>query len=454
MGTASYMAPEQAVDAKSADARADVYSLGVMLYECLTGELPVGTFDPPSVRKPGIDKRLDAIVAKCLKPAPEDRYPSAGALLADLEKLVSFTTSLPALSKETKAQRLVRRALETGKRVWRAVSVAVVLLAALLIGLVFLRARSVEVRLPPGVELMTDFGQKTPLSTPGRVDKATRLVTLGEGPDTVSVMAVGRTPELKAGAIVFGPPGDFTAGRAVVDVELNGDGLEVSALVDTQSLPPSSLEPLWALLRGPKPDARSALMLLGDHGRYVALVVSGSGGEPRLEWSLGPDKRGVLTAPLPTKTADVRLALRIDPETGELFGVVGADRDARVLGTGVWLGPYWRQLLSETPRFAVGCLDGTCAFKHLRLQGIALPSGLSPPAFPPQDVLSLPDDVSDAPGGGPGTKRSADTKVPTKPAPPVAKTTPSAQPSPTKPPVKPPLPPPPPQRAAPLPKRK
>ncbi|MEW5740248.1 MAG: serine/threonine-protein kinase [Myxococcota bacterium] len=453
MGTASYMAPEQAVDAKSADARADVYSLGVMLYECLTGELPVGTFDPPSVRKPGLDKRLDGIIARCLKPAPEDRYASAGALLADLEKLVQFTTSLPALSKETKAQRLVRRAVEVGKRVWRGVSLAVVLVAALLIAMVFLRAGSTAERVAPGVELMTDFGQKTPLSTPGRLDKGTRLVTLGEGPDVVSVMALGRAPELVGGNILFGPPDDVTVGRAVVDAELQGDGLEVSALVDTQPIPPSALEPLWALFRGPRPEARSALMLLGDHGRYVALVVSGSGAEPTLEWSLGPDKRGVITAPLPTKTEGLRLALRIDPETGELFGVVGAERDARVLGTGVWLGPHWRQLLSETPRFAVGCLDGTCAFKQLRLQGIALPSGLSPPAFPPEDLLAGPDDVPDAPGGGPGTKRPVVTKPAVKPPPTVAKTTPPAKPPPAKPPVKP-SPPPPPKKGVAAPPQK
>ncbi|MCC6336494.1 MAG: serine/threonine protein kinase [Myxococcales bacterium] len=451
MGTASYMAPEQAVDAKSAGPRADVYSLGVMLYECLTGELPVGTFDPPSVRKSGLDKRLDGIVSRCLKPAPEDRYASAGALLADLEKLVQFTTSLPALSKETKAQRLLRKSLEVGKRVWRGVSLAVVLVAAIIIAMVFVRAKASGQAVAAGVELMTDFGQKAPLSTPGRLDKDTRQVTLGDGPDVVSVMALGRTPELARGAIVYGEPEGATVGRAVVDAELIGDGLEVSALVDTEPIQPSALEPLWALFRGPRPDARSALMLLGDHGRYVALVVSGSGDEPTLEWSLGPDKRGVITAPLPTKTEGLRLALRIDPETGELFGVVGAERDARVLGTGVWLGPNWRQLLSETPRFAVGCLDGTCAFKQLRLQGIALPSGLSPPAFPPEDVLSAPDDTADAPGGGPGSKRVV-TKPPVKPPPTVAKTTPPpAKPPPARPPVK---PSPPPKKPAPPPPRR
>uniref|UniRef100_UPI003DA088E8 protein kinase domain-containing protein n=1 Tax=Enterococcus faecium TaxID=1352 RepID=UPI003DA088E8 len=55
MGTLSYMAPEQRVDAKNADARADIFSLGVILYELLTGEVPLGTFDPPSKRKQEID---------------------------------------------------------------------------------------------------------------------------------------------------------------------------------------------------------------------------------------------------------------------------------------------------------------------------------------------------------------------------------------------------------------
>jgi hypothetical protein len=448
MGTAAYMAPEQAVDAKSAGPRADLYSLGVMMYECLTGELPVGTFDPPSQRKPGVDKRLDAIVTRCLKPAPEDRYPSATALLADLEKLVQYTTSLPALSKETPAQRLVRRVLEVGRRVGRGVEAAIVLAALAIVVTVFARAKSEDARAPAGVQLMTDFGQKTPLTTPGRQDKAARLVTLGEGPDVISVMALGRAPELSQGAVVYGAPDDARVGRAVMDVDIVGDGLEVSAVVDTQPTTPSALEPLWALFRGPRPEAKSALMLLGDHGRYVALVVSGSGGEPTLEWSLGPDKRGVLTAPLPTKTEGLRLALRIDPETGELFAVVGEDRDARVLGTGVWLGPYWRTLLSEAPRFAVGCLEGTCAFRALTMQGIALPSGLSPPAMPPEDVLATPEES--APGPKPSVAKPAThpastvakTQVPPKPPPPpvkpVAKTSAPAAPA-----KKPPPPPPP-----------
>ncbi len=75
MGTAHYMAPEQLRDARAADARADVYSLGVMLYECLTGEVPAGRFQLPSERVPGLSPRLDPVIAKALSQDPGERYP-------------------------------------------------------------------------------------------------------------------------------------------------------------------------------------------------------------------------------------------------------------------------------------------------------------------------------------------------------------------------------------------
>ncbi len=98
-GTLSYMPPEQrnALEAVRAgravpadvDARADVYSLGLVLHESLGGTMPrcgrSGVVQPQR-SYPGVDAGLAAIVAKCLAPEPADRYPGAAALASDLRR--------------------------------------------------------------------------------------------------------------------------------------------------------------------------------------------------------------------------------------------------------------------------------------------------------------------------------------------------------------------------------
>src|SRR6185503_14670741 len=100
MGTPHYMAPEQVERPRDVDHRADLFSLGVVFYEMLTGELPLGRFAPPSQRVE-VDVRLDEIVLKTLEKEPQRRYQQAGEVKTQVETIVSS----PGQSPSPKGQR-------------------------------------------------------------------------------------------------------------------------------------------------------------------------------------------------------------------------------------------------------------------------------------------------------------------------------------------------------------
>ncbi len=101
LGSPQYMSPEQ-IAGEEVDGRADVFSLGVVLYEMLTGVKPFDAPDlsqvlfwvvnmpakPPGERRPGLPAVLDYIVARALKKKPEERYATAAELAADLRRCI------------------------------------------------------------------------------------------------------------------------------------------------------------------------------------------------------------------------------------------------------------------------------------------------------------------------------------------------------------------------------
>ena len=94
MGTLRYMAPEQMEGSHAVDHRADIYSLGVVFYEMLTGEVPAGHFEPPS-KKVELDVRLDEVVLRSLAREPERRYQQASNVKTDVESISN--TSLKSM---------------------------------------------------------------------------------------------------------------------------------------------------------------------------------------------------------------------------------------------------------------------------------------------------------------------------------------------------------------------
>jgi tRNA A-37 threonylcarbamoyl transferase component Bud32 len=103
MGTPRYMAPEQMEGSHAVDHRADIYSLGVVFYEMLTGEVPAGHFEPPS-RKVAIDVRLDEVVLRAMAREPERRYQHASEVRTDIDSIcrsVRPDMASPAISDVT-----------------------------------------------------------------------------------------------------------------------------------------------------------------------------------------------------------------------------------------------------------------------------------------------------------------------------------------------------------------
>jgi len=94
LGTPRYMAPEQAAHPLEVDHRADIYSLGVVFYQMLTGELPGRRIEPPS-KKVQLDVRLDEVVLRALEKEPARRYQQVSEVKTMVETIAGGAGAPP-----------------------------------------------------------------------------------------------------------------------------------------------------------------------------------------------------------------------------------------------------------------------------------------------------------------------------------------------------------------------
>ncbi|HUD47675.1 MAG TPA: protein kinase [Candidatus Baltobacteraceae bacterium] len=116
IGTPHYMAPEQMEKPQTVDHRADIFSLGVVFYEMLTGELPLGKFAPPSSRKVEVDVRLDDVVLRALEKDPERRYQHVSQVKTAVDSIATTAPPAPPPSGEALTREILARgyALDIG----------------------------------------------------------------------------------------------------------------------------------------------------------------------------------------------------------------------------------------------------------------------------------------------------------------------------------------------------
>jgi len=133
VGTFQYMAPEQLDNPEAVDHRADQYALGVMFYELLTGQLPRGSWRPPSEINPTVPKDFDRLLSQFLQQEPSSRFPS---VVAALRALLRSALATPA---------------SVRKNVARWPLAAAVLLTAVLLIWFFARLDSLQSRLEGGL---------------------------------------------------------------------------------------------------------------------------------------------------------------------------------------------------------------------------------------------------------------------------------------------------------------
>jgi len=319
VGTPAYLAPEQ-LEGGSIDGRTDVYSLGCLLDECLTGDAPFAggsrlamawahlEEEPPSARarRPELPDAIDAVIRKAMAKEPDDRYTTCGTLIAAAEEALG-----------------VRRPSALRRhRLWVIAAATLLLIAAALAVAVVIRGAGNVGAAVPAVTADTLV----------RIDPATNKVS--------AVVAVGLQPS----AIAVGGRSVWVYNAADSSVSQIDAATEVVRHTTTLATAPS----------GP-PDAFTGPVLAADtagawlvgvdvRGRpYLTRVFSGLRGER--EYRLQDEPRAVAVGFgavwVVVHGARDNQVLRIDPATGEVAKRTHFPRSSPIDGLAAGLGSVW-----------------------------------------------------------------------------------------------------------------
>jgi serine/threonine protein kinase len=176
VGTPNYMAPEQLEKAAYVDHRADIYSLGVVFYEMLTGELPLGRFQPPS-EKVQVDVRLDEVVLHALEKEPARRYQQVSEVKTAVDTIIGSPSAPRTVGTVAPSTAHVSRP----NRVWLWVSVSalsLVVFCALLFRVRMQRQSEMEARVAQQLARQAQARLREPLEASPAIDPA-KLQELG-----------------------------------------------------------------------------------------------------------------------------------------------------------------------------------------------------------------------------------------------------------------------------------
>jgi serine/threonine-protein kinase len=231
LGSPAYMSPEQLREARAVDARADIWALGVTLYELVTGRRPfvaatlaelhalILTAAPPSPRSscPAVSPALEHVILRCLRKDPADRFESAAALAAALDRAAALgrqgasTGDTGAISLDT-ADPVARR-----RGAWpRAAVIATMLVACAAAAMLWPRGPSaLGATTAPSATARAGSGSAPQTALPASPAPALEQETAG--PEATSPSAEGR-------GLPAGPRGSAPSPAARVPLRTDHDG--------------------------------------------------------------------------------------------------------------------------------------------------------------------------------------------------------------------------------------